>query len=82
MTESPPIQVRYDDEADVLYVSIGDPRRAFSETDAEDERVYWRYAMEDDSLCGVTVLDYREWTFDALQSKLAPRIYIPPSILP
>lgn len=82
MTESPPIQIRFDDEADVLYVSIGRPRRAFSQTDPEDERVFWRYAMDDDALCGVTVLDYREWTYDDLARKLAPHITVTRAMLP
>lgn len=45
----------YDEEADVLYVSLNRPQQATETVDLEDEGVLLRY--RDDELVGVTVFD-------------------------
>jgi uncharacterized protein YuzE len=45
----------YDDEADVLYVSLNRPQKATETVDLEDEGVLLR--NRDDELVGITVLD-------------------------
>ena len=45
----------YDQEADVLYVSLKRPQKATETLDLEEEGVLLRY--RDDELVGITVLD-------------------------
>jgi uncharacterized protein YuzE len=45
----------YDDEADVLYVSLTRPQKATETVDLEEEGVLLRY--RNDELVGITVLD-------------------------
>ena len=47
--------VDYDDEADVLYVSLKRPQKATETVDLEEEGVLLRY--RNDELVGITVLD-------------------------
>lgn len=52
-------QIRYDKPRDVLYISIGNPQEALSEMDNEEFIV--RYSKKDNSLCGVTILNMKEY---------------------
>jgi len=45
----------YDQEADVLYISLNRPQKATETVDLQDEGVLLRY--RDDELVGITVLD-------------------------
>jgi len=49
------LYVSYDGGADVLYVSSGDARTAYSTDDTEDARIWLSFRDEDDSAAGVTV---------------------------
>ena len=56
-TKAPRLTVDYDRREDVLYVLHGKPRPA----EGEDLRggIVRRYALDDNSPCGVTVIGYR-----------------------
>jgi len=51
------LSVDYDRDGDVLYVAIGKPRPA----EGEDRHggVVYRYAMDDNAPCGVTIVGFR-----------------------
>ena len=53
------IKVKYDTDADVLYLALGSPVPA--STDEDDDGLLVRYALDDGHPCGVTVLGYRGW---------------------
>jgi hypothetical protein len=50
------ITADYDRHADVLYVTAGKPRAAYSEEG--DDGLYYRFADDDEAPCGVTVDGY------------------------
>jgi uncharacterized protein YuzE len=50
------MQLFYDDEGDVLYLSIGDPRPAISEELGDD--VLLRHDIETGEVVGLTVLNF------------------------
>ena len=58
------ITVRYDTDADVLYLALGRPVPA--ETDEDDDGLLVRYALDDGHPCGVTVLGFASggWNHD------------------
>jgi hypothetical protein len=51
------VSVDYDRDVDVLYVAIGKPRPA--EGEDRPRGVVYRYAMDDDAPCGVTIVGFR-----------------------
>ena len=51
-------ELSYDRDADVLYISIGSPRPAFTEED--EEGLLIRKDPQTGEVVGVTVLDYEE----------------------
>lgn len=50
------MQIFYDDEGDVLYLSVGDPRPAVSEEPGDD--VLLRHDVETGEVVGLTVLNF------------------------
>ncbi|MBM3240029.1 DUF2283 domain-containing protein [Candidatus Poribacteria bacterium] len=50
------LRISYDKEADVLYVSIGKPKKAICET--LDNGVVIRYDEKTDKIIGFTVIDF------------------------
>jgi len=54
-----PYLIRYDKPRDVLYISIGSPQEALSEMD--DEEFIVRYSKKDNSLCGITIINVKEY---------------------
>lgn len=61
----------YDSNADVMYVSMGKPVPAVTETD--EDGLILRFALNDNRQCGVTVLSYNKaWGSERCQ--LAQRI--------
>jgi len=82
MANALPIQTRYDQPRDVLYLSFGAPQKAWTQTDDKDERIQWRYTMADDQWCGVTILNYSTWCRRELLAHLATVAPIPPNSLP
>ena len=65
------IRADYDRHADVLYVALDEPRPAISE-EGRDGLIY-RFAMDDDRPCGVTVLGFKD-TWFGRERDLAERI--------
>jgi uncharacterized protein YuzE len=63
-------QVEYDRVADVLYVSLGDPVPAVAREDAEVEGLHLRYAMDDNHLCGATIVWYSTQDLPTLKAKV------------
>jgi hypothetical protein len=54
------VESDYDAEADVLYLSKGKPQAAFTEPSTEG--LLFRYAIQDSTPCGITVLSYKaDW---------------------
>lgn len=64
-----PLNWEYDEEADVLYVSVGEPKRAVS-TDIGDG-VIVRYDEKKMEVVGLTLLGFRKRTIESLQKKAA-----------
>ena len=64
-----PLSWEYDEEADVLYVSVGDPKRAVN-TDIGDG-VIVRYDEKKREVVGITLLGFRKRTMESLQRKAA-----------
>lgn len=52
-------RIKYDEPSDVLYISIGRPKKAFSEMDSEDFII--RYAQSNHHLCGITIFNLNEY---------------------
>jgi len=48
----------YDDGSDVLYISFGEPTRAYAEN--LDADILLRYSLEDGGLVGLTVIGFRD----------------------
>lgn len=65
------IRADYDRHADVLYVALDRPRPATSE-EGRDGLIY-RFALDDERPCGVTVLGYRN-TWSERERELAEKI--------
>lgn len=64
------ISLDYDDEADVLYVSIGAPRPAISRPVVGMPNVALRYAFDDGALCGATIMWFSEYRTEELDAVL------------
>jgi len=59
----------YDEDADVLYLSFGEPTPAYG--DHLDEDIVLRYSLADESVVGMTILGFREMGgIDALLERL------------
>jgi uncharacterized protein YuzE len=75
------LQIRYDRASDVLYVTTSRYGAAYG--DEEDAPgLIWRYLDKDDTLVGVTVMDYRAYwqpRFTELVDQLSSHFHIPPS---
>ena len=54
---SEPMHLRYDQASDVLYVSTDNAGPGYGE-EADAPGLVWRYRDDDDSLMGVTVMDF------------------------
>lgn len=75
--ESRPLEVDYDRDRDVLYVSLGPPRPSFVREDPDVEGLHYCYAVEDRKLCGVTVVWYSTQDKRTLQRKIPFPIALP-----
>ena len=53
------ISMDYDEEADVLYMSFGEPREAKDSVEVEDGVVY---RIADDEVVGITIMDFKART--------------------
>ena len=53
------IDLDYDEEADVLYLSFGEPREALDSVEVEDGVVY---RILDNEIVGITIMDFRSRT--------------------
>lgn len=65
----------YDYDADVMYVSDGDPRVARTEEDKDG--LLWRYDPRDHHLIGLTILDFKtDWQkkHKALSKRIGARL--------
>lgn len=52
------LQASYDNLADVLYLSLGEPVKAITHPD--EDNLLWRESIADHVTVGVTILDYAE----------------------
>lgn len=50
-----PLIFNYDKHSDVLYIILGEPKRAFTE---DVNGFLLRFAEEDEQPCGITILDF------------------------
>jgi len=53
------VNLDYDEEADVLYVSFGEPREAKDSVEVEDGVVY---RIADNEVVGITITDFKART--------------------
>jgi len=53
------IDLDYDEEADVLYISFGEPREAKDSVEVEDGIVY---RIADNEVIGITITDFKART--------------------
>ena len=71
-------RVRYDKDADVLYITTPEYGPASGEEDQPG--VYWRYLNSDGTLVGVTVLDYTSYwkpRFKNLVEQFSEHFHVP-----
>ena len=68
-TPNPALSIDYDAEADVLYLALGKPRPAEGQ-DGPNGLVY-RYAIDDNAPCGVTIIGLRRNQWDGKPAELA-----------
>lgn len=64
------IQARYDRDHDVLYLSVGNPRPAYSLAEDDDGRIIIRHDFETHEIVGVTVVGFRSFDRKKLQARL------------
>jgi len=64
------IRMVYDDEGDVLDVSIGEPRDAISREVEED--FFLRVKPDSGEVVGFSMLNFRKWFKDAKDIKVLP----------
>ena len=67
LESSPTLTWEYDEEADVLYISIGEPRPAVG-TDI-GQGVVVRYDEKKKEVVGITILGFRARTLASLEGK-------------
>jgi hypothetical protein len=68
--EESQLDLSYDKEADILYLSKGEAVPAYSTAGADG--LILRYAMDDERPCGVTVMSFHHW--DEFHEQLAQHI--------
>jgi len=66
------LSVEYDRNADVLYIAIGKPRSAEGEDGPGG--VIYRYAIDDNAACGVTIVGFRRNGWHENATRLAALI--------
>jgi uncharacterized protein YuzE len=64
------IRMVYDEEGDILDVSIGEPENAISR-EVEDDFLL-RVDSESDVVVGFSILNFRKWFKDAKDTKILP----------
>ena len=64
------IKIAYDDEGDILDVSIGDPEKAISK-EVEDD-FFLRVNPASGEVVGFSILNFRKWFKDAKDIKTLP----------
>ena len=70
-------QVHYDQEADVLYISLGKPVPSISKEDPEIEGLHYRYAIGTKNLSGATIVWYSLQDKDELRRRLPFPVRLP-----
>lgn len=68
------LNIGYDQEYDILYVSIGAPVPSYCDKDIEG--VLFRKAMNSHELSGVTIMDFSQKTKSQLKRILPPEISV------
>jgi len=53
------IDLDYDEEADVLYISFGEPRESKDSVEVEDGVIY---RLADNEVVGITIIDFKSRT--------------------
>lgn len=70
------LKANYDEDADILYLSVGENVPAYSDTGTDG--LILRHALDDDRACGVTVMSFQDWSEhrDALATHVAAFLHI------
>ena len=63
MTERPPVQVHYDEEVDVMYISFGDPVSSKTYEDPNTGLLI-RVEPKTEKLTGITIEHYSKRTYN------------------
>jgi hypothetical protein len=80
MTMNDLFRVRYDSASDVLYVTTSNYGPAYGEE--AEPGVFWRYLDVDDTLVGMTVVDYKAYwgsRFQSLIEQFSEHFHLPRS---
>jgi uncharacterized protein YuzE len=64
------IRIVYDEESDVLDISIGEPVAAISR-EVEDD-LFLRVGVDTEEVVGFSILNFRKWFRDARDTKILP----------
>lgn len=64
------IRITYDDEGDILDVSLGEPKDAISK-EVEDD-FFLRVSPESGEVVGFSILNFRKWFKGAKDTKVLP----------
>ena len=83
IAHSPNLSADYDRDADVLYIALGDPRPAEGEDSARG--IVYRFAMDDNAPCGVTIIGFHRNNWDknisAVAALVSKHLNVPNSIV-
>lgn len=67
------ITQRYDQAHDVLYLTLGNPCPSTGEPLNDFDSVVVKYALDDDEICGVTILSFSKLDKNRLFNALPPQ---------
>lgn len=68
------INISYDKDHDVLYVSLGAPKPSYCDTDIEG--ILIRRAMDNNRLSGITIMDFSRKTREQLKRTIPFKVDI------
>jgi hypothetical protein len=73
------LHILWDEARDVLYISVGTPRPAW--TEEEDHGVLVRFDLKTNTVIGVTITEYREHFQKLFDLSFLQDLHLPPQIV-
>ncbi|MGB9867361.1 MAG: hypothetical protein ACPLPR_05565 [Bacillota bacterium] len=71
------VDVYYDKQADVLYISVGEPVPSVSVEDDEVEGLHLRYSIDSEELSGATIVWYSHQDKAQIRKRLPFEVCLP-----